>query len=614
MTKFKVLLIAIFVVTGCAADPQTLLNRGVRHYKAGNYDMAISEIKESIDIWPQKNAFHHLGVAYYKKGEYDAAIVQFKKGLERDPENSVGYDWLGVSYKAKKQYEKAVSYFQKAIAKGTTNPWTFVRLADCYNELNQYDAAIKSGMRALQLDFSNDDAHIELAWSFFKTRQHKKAFKAYQKAIELAPKCSAHYHWWGILLMENGDYSGAEEQYKKAVSLKPNNRAYLSRLATVYYRQGKYDEALDATNKAISTMSLTGIGARIQLVENYPVVYSVFESGPAERAGIKKGDAILKIDGKSTTGLKLEEVVSSLRGQEGTRVALTVKRKDSEKSFETTVTRDRTFTAAASTGIGYRSLAQRHKGEKDEALKNAKQAYLLNSSDVWAVLALGASHLDNGRYDEAIKLLTQVKDNATARLLEATAYAKQGDFKKAINIYSAIPEEKLSPKNVPLWSDRTALLKEMKLFITSKMESAGSLKAQGRYKEALIELGDAMKIADDRTSKDICRKILSIMAINPGLSAIPEEARKYALRGDVMTEEGKFEEAVKEYRKAVQVAPYIAKLYFNTAMVYGELKRYPQAIRNMKTYLQLAPEAPNARAAKDQIYKWEFRMEKGDNG
>ena len=203
-----------------------------------------------------------------------------------------------------------------------------------------------------------------------------------------------------------------------------------------------------------------------------------------------------------------------------------------------------------------------------------------------------------------------MRESTSASILEATAYAKKGDFKKAINIYSVIPEEKLSPKNVPLWDDRTALLKALTPFIASKIETADRLKAQGRYKEALNELGDAMRIADDRISKDICKEIVGIMATDPGLSAIPEEARKYALRGDVLTEEGKFKDAVKEYRQAVQAAPYIAKLYFNAAMIYGELKEYPQAIRYMKTYLNLAPEAPNARAAKDQIYKWEFAMEK----
>ena len=40
----------------------------------------------------------------------------------------------------------------------------------------------------------------------------------------------------------------------------------------------------------------------------------------------------------------------------------------------------------------------------------------------------------------------------------------------------------------------------------------------------------------------------------------------------------------------------------------------PNNIYAVKTYLNLAPEAPNAKAAKYQIYKWEFAMEKGNKG
>ncbi|MBW2632251.1 MAG: tetratricopeptide repeat protein [Deltaproteobacteria bacterium] len=493
MTKLKVLLMVVFIVSGCATD-----------------------------ICAQ--TYRDSGIAYFKKGEYDAAIEQFKKQIEVErPDNADNYNWMGCAYLEKKQYEDAVSYLQKAIAMGATNPWTFTDLARCYNGLNQYNDAIKACIMAttvpIKLDFRYDATHFELAYALFKTKQYKNAVKAYKKAIELDPKDPKYYSRWGALLGNSGDYAGAAEQFEKAVSLKPNNIKYLSRLSSAYYRQGKYDEALDAVNKAI---------------------------GPS-----------------------------------------------------------------TSSAIGYRSLIQRHRGEMDGALKDAKQAYSLDSSDTLAQLALGAAYLDQGRYDEAVQLLSQVKESTTSRVLEATAYAKKGGFKKAIDIYSAILEEKLSPENVPLWSDRTALLESLTPFISSKIETADRLKAQGRYKEALKELGEALKVADDKTSKKICGSIYRVMSLDPRLSVLPEEARKYALRGDVLTEEGKFEEAVKEYLQAVQAAPYIAKLYFNTAMIYGELKEYLQAIRNMKTYLNLAPESPNARASKDQIYKWEFKMEKG---
>lgn len=121
---------------------------------------------------------------------------------------------------------------------------------------------------------------------------------------------------------------------------------------------------------------------------------------------------------------------------------------------------------------------------------------------------------------------------------------------------------------------------------------------------------EVLRLTDQRKAKEIRSEIASLIKKNPYLSQIPEEARKYALRGEVLLKDGKFEEALKEYKTAIKIAPYIAKLYFATALVYGELKDYTQAISYMNTYLELMPDAPDIRAVKDQIYKWEFILEK----
>ncbi len=227
------------------------------------------------------------------------------------------------------------------------------------------------------------------------------------------------------------------------------------------------------------------------------------------------------------------------------------------------------------------------------------------------LIGISRSYYALKQYGEAINSLSQVKDSATARLLEAMAHAKQGNFKKAVDIYSAIPEEDLSANNIPLWSDRTALLEELKPFTSSKRENAAKLKAQGKYREALVEFGDVLRGADDAESREVYKTMAEILRAEPQLARVPEEARKYTLRGEMMAEEGKIKEAAEQFRLALNIAPYIAKFHFKTAIIYGELQRYSQAARYMKTYLLLAPEAPNARAAQDQIYKWEFMIEQG---
>lgn len=72
--------------------------------------------------------------------------------------------------------------------------------------------------------------------------------------------------------------------------------------------------------------SFAGVGMEIGIRKGVLTVISLLEGTPAERAGIKSGDKILKIDGEDTSNLTLEEAVSKIRGQPGTKVTLTIYR------------------------------------------------------------------------------------------------------------------------------------------------------------------------------------------------------------------------------------------------------------------------------------------------
>lgn len=367
---------------------------------------------------------------------------------------------------------------------------------------------------------------------------------------------------------------------------------------------GQYNKAIDTAGKAL----ISGIGAQIR-IDNFPIVVKVMRGGPAEAVVMVVGDRITKIDNTSTKGWTLARVVKHLRGPLGTSVILTIHRNGAvfEKHVKRALLPSRETIAA----LAIRSMAYQRLRKLEEATKEAETAFELDSSNEAAKIAMAATYMDRRNYDRALRLLSGINNSATARILEATAYAKVGDFRQAIDIFRAIPEEKLSSKNVPLWKDRADFLLALKPFIASKMKNAVALKAQGRYKEALIQLADALKAADAMDLEAISSQIAEIMALDPTAAAIPEKARKHALRGEMLTERGKFQDAAKEYRKAILAAPYIPKLYFNAALIYSKLENYPQAIRHMKTYLILAPKAPNARAAQDEIYKWEVMLEKG---
>jgi carboxyl-terminal processing protease len=78
---------------------------------------------------------------------------------------------------------------------------------------------------------------------------------------------------------------------------------------------------------------IVGIGTQLKTVDDHPVVDSVMSGSPAEKYGIKPGDRILKIDGKSVDGLNLQQVANRLHGAAGSRVHLFVLRGDAKKTF-----------------------------------------------------------------------------------------------------------------------------------------------------------------------------------------------------------------------------------------------------------------------------------------
>lgn len=86
--------------------------------------------------------------------------------------------------------------------------------------------------------------------------------------------------------------------------------------------------------------SFEGIGIEIGMNDKKQiVVISPIDDTPAQKAGLKTGDIILKVDDKSTEGMNLDQVSRLIRGPAGTKVKLTIQREEEQKPIEITITR-----------------------------------------------------------------------------------------------------------------------------------------------------------------------------------------------------------------------------------------------------------------------------------
>mgnify|MGYP005759951329 CR=1 FL=1 len=83
-----------------------------------------------------------------------------------------------------------------------------------------------------------------------------------------------------------------------------------------------------------------GIGIMVNLTEDEKILINkVFENSPAEESGLKINDKITKVEDKEVSLENYQDVVSDIKGEEGSKVKLTVYRESENKTFDTEVTR-----------------------------------------------------------------------------------------------------------------------------------------------------------------------------------------------------------------------------------------------------------------------------------
>lgn len=122
-------------------------------------------------------------------------------------------------------------------------------------------------------------------------------------------------------------YASQEDAYKAI-------REMLKKLDDPYTR---FMDPQEFKSMQIDTSGeLTGVGIQLTQDEDTKkiVVISPIEGTPAAKAGVLAKDEIVKIDGKSTTGMNVNDVVNLIRGPVGSDVNLTIKRKNQEQTFK----------------------------------------------------------------------------------------------------------------------------------------------------------------------------------------------------------------------------------------------------------------------------------------
>jgi carboxyl-terminal processing protease len=175
----------------------------------------------------------------------------------------------------------------------------------------------------------------------------------------------------------------------------------------------------------------SGIGAELGMKGNQIVIVAPLDGSPAQKAGIRAGDAILKVNDDDTANWSLNQAVDKIRGPKGTQVTLTIMHKSDSKPQVLKITRDTITVKSVTSWV--KSVKDIPNIKMTDDLKqneNTKVAYIRlsqfgdNTNKEWLSMA-NALHMQMQK-DSSIKgVILDLRNNPGGYLTDAVFIASE---------------------------------------------------------------------------------------------------------------------------------------------------------------------------------------------
>lgn len=199
-----------------------------------------------------------------------------------------------------------------------------------------------------------------------------------------------------------------------------------------YFDKKSYKEFREGT-----TGRFVGVGIEITQEDGLVKVVSPIEGSPADRAGLKSGDLITRIDTSAVKGLSLTDAIKKMRGEPNTKVVLTIFRKDDNRTFPVTITREEIKTQSVKAkllepGYGWVRLSQFQERTVDDFVRKVEDIYKQEPNLKGLVLDL--------RNDPGGLLDAAVAISAAFLPADVTVVSTNGQLAESKFVYKASPE------------------------------------------------------------------------------------------------------------------------------------------------------------------------------
>ena len=202
-----------------------------------------------------------------------------------------------------------------------------------------------------------------------------------------------------------------------------------------YFDKKSFKEFREGT-----TGKFVGVGIEITQEDGLIRVVSPIEGSPADRAGLKPGDLITRVDEAAVRGMSLNEAVKRMRGEPGTKVLLTILRRDENRTFPVTIVREEIRTQSVKAkvvepGYAWLRLSQFQERTVEDFVTRLEDIYKREPHLKGLVLDLRND--PGGLLDAAVAISAAFLPDGV------TVVSTNGQIEESKSVYKARPEDYL---------------------------------------------------------------------------------------------------------------------------------------------------------------------------
>jgi len=552
-----------------------LLRRGRIEYNSKKRNYNGFHLFKADSLYPNDpEVYEYIGRYYSTIGEVEKAIKYMDNSIKIDPNEPQSFYWRARFFEEIKEQQKAENdYTQSLVLDSTVS--RYVDRAEFYERTNKIEKALKDYTQAISMDKENPKLYDQRANCYILNKDFTAALKDMDKAIDLAPNDPYYYNNRADFYREQEKYDEALKDYATALKMSndpsESSRA-LNNRATIYENQEKFDLAIEEYTKAI------------EIYPNYSLYYSnrarIYQKQQNYELALTDYTQAISFDKENPRWY--EQRADCCIAKEDFTAAL----KDLDKAID-----------LAPNDPGYYN-------NRADFYKEYKTEYELALKDYASALKLSKDPFENSRalnnratiYENQEKVDLALEEYTKAIEIDpqdplqysnrARTYQKQQNYELALADY--IQGISLDKEN-PRWYHERAncyIAKEDFTAALKDMDKAIDLAPNDPY--YYNNRADFYK--DYKTEYELAHKDYA-SALK--LSKDPfESSRALNNRATIYENQEKFDLALEEYTKAIEIDPQYPLQYSNRARTYQKQQNYELALKDYTQGISLDKENP----------------------